>query len=116
MVDSVLFPVTAFGAPFGATVVLTDECVARIEALETRTVRIIIRPGLISPGFYVVGSVKPFRMFPLVRFQPLNCSWTERDHARVEVRIIKSSNVGANHQQKEDKIKNKNGNGGPVCA
>lgn len=117
MMDPILFPVTALGAPFWAAIGLAHKGVPGIETLEPRAVGVVVRPSLVGPTFDIMRPVRPVRLFhPLSVCRPLSVdrSWAEGNDARIEVRIVEGSCIGGYHQEEEDEVKNKDSNAGSM--
>lgn len=116
MMDAILFPVTAFRAPFGVAIGLADKGVSGIERLESRAIRIAVRPGLVGPAFDVMFSVAPLHPPGICLSPSVDCPLAEGNSAWVEVCIVEGPGVGDYHQEEEDEVQNENSGGGAILA
>ncbi len=116
VMDPILFPITAFGTPFGATIALTHKRISGIETLESRAVGVAIGPGLVGAALDIICPIGPSHPLSVFRAPSADCQRAKRNDTGVEVRIVKGPHVGSNHQDEEDEVKNEKSNGRPILV
>lgn len=116
VVNTILFPIAAFGAPFRTAVSLANKGISRIEALEAWAVRVFVGPGFIGSALDIMRLVWPSHPSSVFGSASADSPRAKRSDAGIEIRIIEGPGVGSNHQHKEDEVKDEKSNGSAIIV
>lgn len=112
VMSTIRFPITALGAPLGATIGFANKNIFCVELFESGTIGIRIWCYKVRLALEVVSAMR--FVAPILAAPPRNGERAERHQAGVGIDGDDRAQVGRNHEEHEQEIEHEDGDGAAI--